>query len=219
MMHLYILEVNTLEDPCNRPDWKDRMMEGRWQRIVRYSNLEDRQAGAGAGLLLRYAFYREGIPFLEDSFSVGSHGKPYHEKLDFNFSHSGKYVICVTGKEAVGCDIQKVKPVHNRIMKRFFSEEEKNYVWGAKESEKEEYFTRIWALKESYLKMTGEGLTRDLKEISFCLVDDIRVYDKRIEQKVYFTEQQIEDYMIAVCGREKELSVEYVDTHTIDNCL
>ena len=62
-MKLYILDVAMLEDPRDRIDWKEKMVDGRWERIVRYPSLEDRQTGAGAGLLLRYAFEREGIPF------------------------------------------------------------------------------------------------------------------------------------------------------------
>lgn len=218
-MHLYILDVEKLEDPCSRPDWKDKMMEGRWDRIIRYFNLEDRQAGAGAGLLLRYAFHREGIPFSGNSFSVGMHGKPYHHARCFNLSHSGKYVVCVTGKEEVGCDIQKRKPVHDRIMSRFFTEEEQKYVQAADDLKKEEYFTKIWALKESYMKMTGEGLTRNLQEISLHIEDDIRIMDKEKEADVHFIVQQLEEYIITVCAREKEISVEYVNPHIIDNCL
>ncbi len=218
-MHLYILDVDTMEDPCNRPDWEGKMMKERWDRIMRYPGLGDRQAGAGAGLLLRYVFYREGIPFLGDSFSVGIHGKPYHQDLCFNLSHSGKYVICVTGKEEVGCDIQKIKPVHDRIVNRYFSEEEQRDIRTAKESEKDELFTKIWALKESYLKMTGEGLTRDLKEISFHVSDSIRIFDKMEEKSVHFIEKKLEDYIIVVCGMDQEISVEYVHPHIIDKCL
>ena len=218
-MKLYILDVAMLEDPRDRIDWKEKMVDGRWERIVRYPSLEDRQTGAGAGLLLRYAFEREGIPFCGDSFYVGAHGKPYHNKLCFNISHSGRYVICVTGKEDVGCDIQKIKPAHPRIMNSFFTDSEREYVQFADDSMKEECFTRIWALKESYLKMTGDGLTRNLQDISFEIGDRIRLFENQKERFLYFTEHQIKNYIIMVCGKEQEMAVEHVKCHAIDNCF
>lgn len=218
-MKLYILDAAVLEDPRNRVDWKERMVVGRWKKIVRYAALEDRQTGAGAGLLLRYAFEQEGIPFCGDSFYVGTHGKPYHKRICFNLSHSGAYVICVTDKKDVGCDIQKIKAVHSPMMNRFFSEEERNYVNIADDEQKNERFTRIWALKESYLKMTGEGLTRNLVDVSFDIGNRIRVFENQKEKSFYFLEQQIKNYIIMVCGKEPELTVEYVKCHKIDNCF
>lgn len=218
-MKLYILDVAMLEDPRERIDWKEKMVDGRWERVVRYPSLEDRQTGAGAGLLLRYAFEKEGIPFSGDSFYAGTHGKPYHNKLCFNISHSGRYVICVTGKENVGCDIQKIKPPHSRMMNRFFSDWEREYVNSADDSKKGEFYTRIWTLKESYLKMTGDGLTRKLSDISFKIGDRIQVFENQREKEIHITEHKMKDYIVMVCGKESELMVEYVKCHAIDNCF
>lgn len=188
-VHLYIMRTDALDDPREHAEWERELPEGRWQKAVLPIQIQDRRNSAGAGWLLRYVFEREGVPFSEAAVTCGPHGKPCHEKLHFNLSHSGEYVICAVGQRETGCDIQKIKPCREKMVRRFFSDEEQEYILSAKGQERDLRFITLWSRKESLLKRTGAGLTRELPEIS-CLSGGC------------FYEKQLEDYVICVCCGE-----------------
>lgn len=99
----------------------------------------------------------------------GAYGKPYlqqYPNLFFNVSHSGEYVVAVFAEEEIGIDLQINKVITDHFSKRFFSQEEQNYLAElTKNLEKEEVVNPgivLWACKESFVKYTGEGLQRSL---------------------------------------------------------
>ena len=89
----------------------------------------------------------------------GFNGKPYLKsgELYFNVSHSDGYYICAVSDREVGVDIQKVcyKP---RVAKRICADNEP-FPLNADD------FTRLWALKESYIKSNGCGLEYGLSNV------------------------------------------------------
>lgn len=203
-MRLYIMRTDGLDDPAEHEEWEAELPAGRWQKAVLPLRVEDRRNSAGAGWLLWYVFEKEEVPFSRDSVTFGPHGKPCHEALHFNLSHSGSYVICAVGEREIGCDIQKIRQCRKSMVRRFFAPEEQEYILSVDGQEREERFITLWSRKESYLKMTGEGLTREPGELS-CLSGK------------GFWERRLEDYMVCVCcGNmediwEGDVSVEYVD--------
>lgn len=104
-------------------------------------------------------------------------GKPYlvnHPDIHFNISHSDGAVICAVGRIPMGIDLQIHKTVcggslcRQRIektAKRILSKEE----WDCfeKSGHAAECFYEYWTKKESYLKYTGEGIRRDLRELEY----------------------------------------------------
>lgn len=116
--------------------------------------------------LLKFLVLQEYSMILEDDdIGKGPMGKPYllhYPHIHFNISHSGDCVACAVGKEPLGLDIQ----IHNdkdcrRTARRIMNPAE----WSAYEASgfQNEYFYQCWTRKESYLKYTGEGITRDLR--------------------------------------------------------
>ena len=98
----------------------------------------------------------------------GSKGKPYlkegvagRKQLFFNLSHSGEYAVCTIADEEIGCDIQVIGAVRERLIERYLHRKEAMYIGteGEPEDSRSRRFTRIWTMRESYTKMTGEGLT------------------------------------------------------------
>ena len=120
------------------------------------------------GRLLEYAvsrLYRIGIPEL--SRSKGEHGKPYfcvHPEVRFNISHSGNLVICAVSDFEIGIDVQEKSRMNtDRIAKKVMSPvEHKKYL---ESSERQYFFYRVWVMKESYVKWTGDGITRELHSL------------------------------------------------------
>ena len=120
------------------------------------------------GRLLEYAvsrLYRIGVPEL--SRDKGEHGKPcfrIHPEVRFNISHSGDLVICAVSDFETGLDIQEKSRMNtDRIAKKVMSPvEHKKYL---ESSERQDFFYRVWVMKESYVKWTGDGITRELHSL------------------------------------------------------
>ena len=78
------------------------------------------------------------------------------------------------------------KSTYKNITNRFFTEEERNYIYSVdKEVEERRQFTRIWTLKESYLKYLGVGLKKDLSSFSRQEFADVRTNLQMIFQDPY----------------------------------
>lgn len=134
----------------------------RRQEILRLRSAEERLRSLGAALLLRQAVKGLGIdPF--PPLSKGPAGKPFFPSLPhlhFNLSHSGERIMCVLSPVPVGCDVQAVGSLPVRVLNRCFAPPERAFVLaGATGKEQERRFARLWTLKESYIKATGEGFT------------------------------------------------------------
>lgn len=105
-------------------------------------------------------------------------GKPYlrlHPELFFNISHSGEWITCAMGNVPVGIDIQYHRKIKlEQTAKKICNPEEWELFQQADtEREKMDFLFQIWTKKESYLKYTGEGIRRELCELSY---DGCRFY-------------------------------------------
>ena len=98
------------------------------------------------------------------AYRYGIQGKPYFRNLPFyfNLSHSGSYVLCGLSMEEIGADIQQHcgKDV-GKLGRRFYSKRESDALEQAG-AEREKLFYRLWARKEAYGKLTGEGIGKAL---------------------------------------------------------
>jgi len=133
------------------------------------------------------------------------------EVVAYNLSHSGKYGLCSIAineqtEVKVGCDIEKIGATQGALAKRFFTGSESEYVTGA------EKFYRMWVLKESFAKATGEGLKVGMAnfEVSFDDSDKpkINLKPERFGQKYFLKEYSMQgaDYKIAVCATSDEFA-------------
>ena len=134
-------------------------------------------------------------------FTYGSNGKPYLKdgRAFFNISHSGDYVICSVSESEIGCDVQTVTKYNPRIAARFFTENEEAFLLKSENQPRD--FTRLWTLKESILKKTGEGITGGLD--SFCVADSLMKNDF-IKFGYHFRVRELVGAFIAVCSDTEE---------------
>lgn len=127
-------------------------------------------------------------------YTIGKNGKSYLEGIPvfFSLSHSGEYVFCAASKQEIGADIQIMRSINMQsLVKRFFSEREKQLLEQMPEREKEKAFYFLWTRKEAYGKLTGEGIAAVLNIDTLAL-----------NSQIYWEEwQQPEGYGIAVCRR------------------
>ncbi|KUO64335.1 MAG: peptide transporter [Gracilibacter sp. BRH_c7a] len=88
-------------------------------------------------------------------------GKPHlrdYTDVHYNISHTKGAIVCAVTDKPVGVDIERIRKVNERIVERYFTRNEQNYIFSRIENQ-DERFTEIWTKKEAYVKWRGKGMT------------------------------------------------------------
>ena len=212
MVNVYAIDIRALPDPKENPAVLHDISSDRRIAVMNYLQPDDRKRCLGAGILLAKI-----LPLYGESpekITYGTAGKPQTENVHFNLSHSGNLVICAVGEEAVGCDIEKTKQEIQGVAKRFFHRNEAEYLQKFQGQERDEMFFRLWTWKESYIKMTGEGMQLPLQNFEI-LPEGERIRVRRGDEilSCHIMEYNIPKYKISVCAEEEKFAhcVKYVD--------
>lgn len=212
MVSVYAIDSRLLPDPKENPALLHRLGSSRRRKVMKYLQADDRKRCMGAGLLLA-----EILPLYggnPEKITCGPEGKPQTENVQFNLSHSGNLVICAAGGKAVGCDIEKIEKEPEGVAECFFHRKEAQYLQKFKGPERSAMFFRLWTWKESYVKMTGEGLNLPLQDFE-VLPEGERIRVRRGDAMLpcHIMEYDIPGYQVSVCAEEETFSrrVEYVD--------
>lgn len=135
----------------------------RIEKIRAFRFEKDKKLSASVYLLLSEALEKEwGIKEIPD-FIYGENEKPFLSGLPavhFNLSHCDAAAVCAVSDHPVGIDVEEIKPHEDDLMRHVLSPEEYEKVKNSEQPEIE--FLRFWTMKESYLKLTGEGLNDNL---------------------------------------------------------
>ncbi len=145
--------------------------QDRQEEILRFRFNADRNRTAYGELLARHLLAgRTGVAIENISFGRDTLGKPFCRQSEFyfNISHSGKWVVCSIGKVLNGVDVETSQEIDMAIAKEYFLVNEYNYLLTMPEEERNATLLKLWTIKESYLKYTGEGLSGGLACID-CL--------------------------------------------------
>ena len=110
--------------------------------------------------------------------------------IHFNLSHSKNMSLAVVSDKPVGCDIQFIDKVDEKLYDLVLSEKEKKLVVGASTASPDERFYELWAMKEAIIKKDGTGLRDRLTE-----VHDGNVY---IEKRFLKSNEIVEEYILAI---------------------
>lgn len=145
-----------------------RMIDGSEKRKAnRFLKMVDRQRYIFAHGILRMELARQlGAEPENLGFETTEFGKPMlsypHSHLKFSLSHSGRHIAIATASREVGVDIEEIggELDYVQIAKRFFAEEEQDYVLSCDEEEGRVRFYTLWVRKEALLKASGQGLRR-----------------------------------------------------------
>lgn len=204
MVKIYIADVSKLNDEKTFSDLLSTVSKARQEKVNKLRFQKDKNLSLGAGVLLNLALKDMGCKFSDNDIVLSQNGKPYIEncKVKFNLSHSGTKVMCAVSKDDIGCDVEKVKDIDDKIAKRFFHNEEYDYILSQKGEEKQkDAFFRLWTLKESFLKITGLGM--ELPLCDFCIIindKDISIRQNLDKNDYRFFEIDLSDeYKYSVC--------------------
>lgn len=127
----------------------DMLPPGRRERILRVKQEEKRREPLCAYLILRLAL-REQYHWRQlPDIRLSAQGKPYfpeHPTVHFNISHTSGAVLVGLSDQPLGVDIEKVRPVSRRTMRRLA------------DTAAEEEFFKSWVRREARVKRSGAGI-------------------------------------------------------------
>lgn len=176
--------------------------EERWEKIKTIKPIDDKKRSLLAGKLLSRMC--EELEIDNPTYGATQKGKPVlvsHPDVAFNLSHSGEYVVLVyeKGIPSIGVDIQEIRKISESLKRRLLHEEE-CIPEALSQEERNVLLNRIWAIKESYVKMTGEGLSHDFRKLRVEF-ENKTVTDEN-GKNAYFEEYEApEGYVMAVTGK------------------
>lgn len=136
------------------------------------------------------------------------HGKPYlKEEISccFNISHSGDYVVCAFSDTEVGVDIEKKLNPRMQVARRFFHPVELAMLESRSEEQGERFYD-LWTVKESFLKYTGQGLSRPLSSfrVDMPKKGEAVLYEGERRLPLFLRECRIEEaYKCYVCSMQE----------------
>lgn len=128
------------------------------------------------------------------------HKKPFFVDKSlphFNISHSDELALVGISQQAVGVDVENIRPRKKFLPRKTLSDQE--YDWFVHRGSQWCDFYSLWVLKEAKVKERGTGLTLPIREIKVPLLE--------VGQCVYFDGRWFslfgtEQWRGAVCGCE-----------------
>lgn len=221
MVRTYIINIRQLEEETFFQAVLPSVSSYRRQKIGALKNGKDRCRSLGASLALNAALQFYGLSEGAMEFNLGDQGKPMlrdHPDLHFSLSHAGDYAMCSIGAQEIGNDIERVRSGKLRVADRFFAEEEKAWLYRADlPEEQESRMFRLWTMKESFLKVTGLGMSLPLRDFTVSMEDDgaVRLHHT-LNNNIYYIKEytlpaafrETTDYKISVCCEASDFAPE-----------
>lgn len=167
---------------------RDSLPEFRKNKSDKIKKASGRFTNALAYLLFDYALKteypdifkkRECYPF--SNFNYNEYGKPSlpapYQNIHFNISHANGAVACIIDEHEAGVDIQDVRPVSERVLKKYdlhdcntkncdtgnyINDNCDGYDCDNHSDDKINLFFKFWTRFEAYCKLTGEGIGKNM---------------------------------------------------------
>lgn len=219
MIRTYVINIRQFEEAAAFQAAFSTVSPYRQKKIAQLRNEQEKRRSLGAAFALNAALERYGLYEKNMIYVLGAQGKPTlqdYPALHFSLSHSGDYAICSLGEWETGCDIERVRPDKIRVAEHFFAEEEKKWLFQADEREEQESrLFRLWTMKESFLKVTGRGMSLPLQDFTVSIGEHgISGVRHSLNNKCYHIKEynlpagfrETAEYRISVCCEAPERS-------------
>jgi len=142
------------------------LSEQRREQVLKFKYDMGRKTCAAVYLLLCEGLRKEFGYMEKPVFDYGEHGKPYianRPDIHFNFSHCHEAAVCVLSDRPVGIDVESIRSFKESLVRYTMNEEEVACIMKTDRPDVE--FIKMWTKKEAVLKLSGEGISRDLKTL------------------------------------------------------
>ena len=160
--------IDNLDDYAATEVLLNQLPQWRREQALKFRHEQGRRECALSYLLL------SGMMGFQPVFGTGEHGKPYlsdtmteqphandiNERC-FNISHCKAAIGCVVDDREVGIDVECTGRYKERLARYCMSDDEMRQITEA--ADPDALFTMLWTRKEALLKLTGEGITDDMR--------------------------------------------------------
>lgn len=144
-------------------------------RAARFKVASAKQLFLAGRILLRFLLSKQlGLPAQSIPIQISAKGKPFLETsnkpLYFNISHSHQALVLALSRHGkIGVDIEADREQINiqGLAERILCEQELRSFKALSETRQRAAFFRYWVLKESFVKMKGDGISYGLGKIHF----------------------------------------------------
>lgn len=172
-----------------------------------------------ADRILAYGFRMGfGVTFDRRFVMPAAHGKPIWKgsgKIYFNITNTEGLVACAISDVNIGVDAERIRKVGFPVLKRCCKEQEIAYIMRREEGNvmdaesdiDQERFFQLWTLKESYIKMTGEGMRFPVKEASFMVQAFPEGRKIACSEPGFFEQRKVGAYWISACMQKETHAV------------
>lgn len=184
-------------------------LPAQWGTLYAAAISEDKKAGqheAAYRLLqdgLRCYADAQGIAVsLPPKLGFGEMGKPFlpdTPQLHFNLSHCSGLAVCLLSHTECGVDCESIRPCKQRVAERVCNAQELAALKAAKDADF--LFTRLWTLKEAYVKAIGIGISYPMREVSFSFEGN-RILTNRSDAS--FMQFLLPHHIVSVCTLERQ---------------
>lgn len=151
------------------------------------------------GPLFAYALLRYAMGGIAPEIEWKSGEKPSFKGetgLHFSLSHTEGLALCALSDSPCGTDCERIREVKMRVWQRTMSENE--LLWADNEPQK---LFMLWSLKESFLKLSGKGLSLWPGKIEFSFENDRPLAH---EAGVFSSCAALDGFSFALCAKGEE---------------
>ena len=202
-MQIYLLEIpQTLEVFCANNDVWVKYLTADEKHLLEPKNLAQMASILGK-IAIRYLL-KKYFPneYTLQPFSKAQAGKPYFASLPnwhFNISHTKRWVAIAISDQEVGIDVEGIRSYKKEVAKRFFSSAEYLYLETVSLDKQDEIFTRLWTLKECYVKYTGTGISNNFSNFAISIKNEVIDIEGN-EEPVFFKQYDYKGLFISICS-------------------
>lgn len=147
------------------------------EQISRFHYDVDKKLSLYAEILVRTVICESlSIQNNEIVFEKNEYGKPYltaYPNFHFNLSHTRNAIAIAISNKPIGVDIERIKTADLRVAKRFFTEQEVDYITKLGINV-DKHFCEVWTRKEAYIKYIGKGLSVPLNSFDVFIGNTFR---------------------------------------------
>lgn len=142
-------------------------------------------------------FHEKGKPFFPD-----------FPDFKFNITHGGNIIAVAFCDDCeVGIDTESIdRKVNPMIAERYFTPTETKSLQKITPQQRPHALLNLWTIKEAYLKMTGDGLSKPLNSFEIQHIEnEIKIYENQTLQNcTIFQDETDQKHIITVCVKNNE---------------
>ena len=156
---------------------------------------------------ITYMADERGIVLPAPQLAATEDGKPYFTNVPvhMSLSHCKGMAACLLAARPCGVDCEARRPLRERVAARCFAEEERAAL--AVSDDADMLFTRLWTLKESYMKALGLGFSLPMRAFAFSFADGIRLSHAADARPWHFLSFREGSYFCALCAEDADCGV------------